>query len=160
MSHRHRRRVTPLSSPRLKRETAGFARAHVSSGCATAVNWVMVATLVPMAVHYLTAAAVGAVSGGVTDFMLKRHWAFHRVTRASMRREGSRYAIASSTSLLWNMAASHLMVGRLHLPAVPGVIAASVLVGIAWNYPMHRFFVFGHGHDADALETPDALIGR
>lgn len=132
--------------PRLRRETAGFARAHLASGCATAVNWALVAAMVPMAVHYLTAAAVGAVSGGVTDFLLKRHWAFDRVDRRSVRAEGARYAVASSTSLLWNMAAAQLFVGRLHLPAVPGVIAASVLVGVAWNYPMHRFFVFGHGH--------------
>jgi putative flippase GtrA len=158
MYRRRLARITPPSSPRLKRETAGFARAHLASGCATAVNWVLVAALVPFAVHYLAAAAIGAVSGGVTDFLLKRHWAFDRIARASIRREGSRYAVASSTSLLWNMAASHLMVGRLHLPAVPGVIAASVLVGIAWNYPMHRFFVFGHGHDTDDAHTDTPAI--
>jgi putative flippase GtrA len=147
-------RVTPFrGNAPLRRETAGFARAHMSSGAATFVNWVMVATLVPMAVHYLAAAAVGGISGGVTDFMLKRHWAFDRVDRRSARSEGARYALASSTSLLWNMAAAQLFVGRMHLPAVPGVIAASVLVGVAWNYPMHRFFVFGHGHqDANASE--------
>jgi putative flippase GtrA len=134
----------------LRRETAGFARAHLSSGAATFVNWAMVATLVPLTVHYLAAAAIGGISGGVTDFLLKRHWAFDRVDRRSARDEGTRYAVASSTSLLWNMAAAQLFVGRLHFPAVPGVIAASVLVGVAWNYPMHRFFVFGHGHQHDA----------
>jgi putative flippase GtrA len=159
MSRRRLHRVTPFrGNVPLRRETAGFARAHMSSGAATFVNWAMVATLVPMAVHYLTAAAIGGISGGVTDFLLKRHWAFDRVERRSARSEGARYAVASGTSLLWNMAAAQLFVGRLHLPAVPGVIAASVLVGVAWNYPMHRFFVFGHGHadtNADDQQSPD-----
>jgi hypothetical protein len=34
---------------------------------------------------------------------------------------------------------------------VPGVIAASLVVGFAWNYPLHRFYVFRHG-PALALE--------
>jgi putative flippase GtrA len=25
---------------------------------------------------------------------------------------------------------------------VPGVIAASIVVGVAWNYPLHRLYVF------------------
>jgi putative flippase GtrA len=149
-----------VRAPRRWREARGFARAHVASGCATAVNWALVTALVPLSAHYLTAAAIGAVSGGVTDFLLKRHWAFSRVARASVRREGGRYAVASGTSLLWNLAAAQLMVGRLHLPALPGVIAASVLVGVAWNYPMHRFFVFGHGHgheDLAGVESAEPL---
>jgi putative flippase GtrA len=25
---------------------------------------------------------------------------------------------------------------------VPGVITASLIIGLLWNYPVHRFFVF------------------
>ena len=59
-----------------------------------------------------------------------------------MGTEGLRYLLVSGASLGWNLLVSYLFVDGLGLPAVPGVIAASVVVGFVWNYPLHRLFVF------------------
>jgi len=119
-----------------------FLRANLSSVVATGVDWAIVTALVLMHLHYLGAAAAGAAAGGVTDFSLKRHWAFDREAKGRLRAELLRYLAISGTSLGWNLAAAWVLVGRLGAPPVPGVIAASALVGLAWNYPMHRWWVF------------------
>jgi putative flippase GtrA len=73
---------------------------------------------------------------------LKRHWAFDREAKGRLQAEGLRYLAASGASLGWNLGAAWALVGGLGAPPVPGVIAASVLVGLAWNYPVHRWWVF------------------
>jgi 2-hydroxy-3-keto-5-methylthiopentenyl-1-phosphate phosphatase len=123
-------------------ELGRFLRSNAASGAATALDWAVVTTLVAAGLHYLGAAAAGASAGAVTDFLLKRHWAFGRTSKGSTRQEGVRYLLVSASSLLWNLAVSWGLVDGLGLPAVPGVIAASIVVGVLWNYPLHRHFVF------------------
>lgn len=123
-------------------EAARFARANLSSGIASGTEWLLVTGLVVAGVHYLFAAAAGAATGAAIDFSLKRHWAFDRARREGVGREGARYLWVSAVSLALNLPASYAMVDGLGLPAVPGVIAASLLVGVAWNYPLHRWYVF------------------
>jgi putative flippase GtrA len=119
-----------------------FIRANLASTIATGLEWLLVTGLVVAGVHYLVAAAAGAVAGAVADFSLKRHWAFDRAHRAGVGREGARYLWVSAVSLALNLPVSYGLVDGLHVPAVPGVIGASILVGVAWNYPLHRWYVF------------------
>jgi len=101
-----------------------------------------VTALVLLGVHYLAGAAAGAAGGAATDFALKRHWAFDRHVKGAVHREGVRYLAAAVGSLGWNLLLSYALVDGLGLPPVPGVIAASVVVGFVWNYPLHRYYVF------------------
>jgi len=139
-------------SPRrgLAREALRFARANLSSAAATGLDWALVTGLVWAGAHYLVAAAAGALAGAVADFTLKRHWAFDRAAKGKARAEGLRYLLVSAASLAWNLAASWLLVSGLGLPPVPGVIAASAVVGVAWNYPLHRLYVFAPAPAAGA----------
>ena len=126
----------------LATEIGRFVRANLSSSVASGLEYLLVTGLVLAGVHYLAAATAGAVTGAVTDFSLKRHWAFHRAVKGTVQHEGLRYLAVSSASLAINLALSYGLVDGLLLPAVPGVIAASILVGLAWNYPLHRYYVF------------------
>jgi len=118
-----------------------FAKAQVSAGAATFVDWALLSATIAAGVHYLVAVAIGAVAGAVTDFSIKRHWVFE--ARAGMvGAQAWRYAAVSLLSLAWNELLSFAAVDGLGLPKIPGVIAASILVGAVWNYPMHRLFVF------------------
>lgn len=92
--------------------------------------------------NYLVSAGVGASLGALMDFALKRRWAFMRRGTGSLRAESMRYVMVSSLSLGWNLIMAYGLVHWLHVPPVPGVIAASVLVGTLWNYPLQRVFVF------------------
>ena len=135
-------------------EFGRFVRANLSSLTASGLEYVLVTGLVVVGVHYLYAATAGAVTGAITDFSLKRHWAFDRGSKASVRREAFRYLLVSGASLGWNLLGSWVLVDGLRLlPAVPGVIAASIVVGFVWNYPLHRWFVFRHAAPRAAGET-------
>jgi putative flippase GtrA len=123
-------------------EVTRFVRANASSLLATGLEWVLVTGLVTWHLHYLWATSIGAVAGAVTDFLIKRHWAFVRGRVGSIRGEAARYVGASALSLGWNILIAYGLVDGLHVAAVPGVIIASIIVGLAWNYPVHRHFVF------------------
>ena len=123
-------------------EMGRLVRANLSAVAATCLDWVLMTGLVWVGAHYLHAAAAGAAAGAITDFSLKRHWAFDRRGKAAAHAEGLRYLAVSGASLAWNLLASWALVDGLGLPPVPGVIAASVVVGLLWNYPLHRIYVF------------------
>jgi putative flippase GtrA len=139
-------------------EAARFVRANLSAAIASGLEWLLVTGLVVARVHYLVAAAAGAVTGALVDFSLKRHWAFDRAHRAGVGREGVRYLWVSAVSLAVNLPVAYGLVDGLGIPAVPGVIAASILVGVAWNYPLHRWYVFrgarGPGGSASPSRAP------
>jgi putative flippase GtrA len=132
-------------------EVRRFVRANLSSAIASGLEWLLVTGLVVAGLHYLVAAAAGAVTGAVTDFSLKRHWAFDRPRRAAIGHEGLRYLAVSAASLALNLPVAYALVDGLGIPAVPGVIAASVLVAVVWNYPLHRFYVFRGATRRDGL---------
>lgn len=136
------REITLTKPNSLGLEIQRFARANASTLLATAMEWGLVTVLVKSGGHYLVAAGVGAVLGAVTDFTLKRRWAFMRRGSRSLRIESLRYVLVSALSLGWNLLAAYGLVHWLRVPPIPGVIAASVLIGALWNYPLQRFFVF------------------
>jgi putative flippase GtrA len=131
-------------------EIGRFVRANLASTIASGLEWVLVTGLVLVRVHYLYATAAGALTGAVADFSLKRQWAFDRAEKGTVHQEALRYLAVSGTSLVLNLAAAYLLVEGLGLPSVPGVIAASLVVGFVWNYPLHRLYVFRHAAPSPA----------
>lgn len=138
--------MSPGTARSLAAEIGRFFRANLSSTIASGLEYVLVTALVLARLHYLTAAAAGAVTGALTDFTLKRHWAFDRAAKGAVHHEGMKYLVVSAASLALNLAAAYALVDRVRMPAVPGVIAASILVGFVWNYPLHRYYVFRPVH--------------
>lgn len=123
-------------------EIRRFVRANASTLLATGIEWALVTVLVRSNISYLIAAGVGALLGAVMDFSLKRRWAFIRRGAGSWQAESARYVLVSALSLGWNLLVAFVLVHVLHVAPIPGVIAASIVVGALWNYPMHRLFVF------------------
>jgi putative flippase GtrA len=141
-------------------EVGRFIRANLSSSAASLVDYVLVALLLLVRTHYLVAATVGALSGAVTDFSLKRHWAFDRTTKGAFHHEGLRYLLVSGASLLLNLVVAYALVDGLKVKALPGVVAASIVVGFLWNYPLHRLFVFRGGVAVGPGAKPRVLGGE
>lgn len=137
-------------------EIGRFVRANFSSTVASGLEYVLVTVLVLTRIHYLAAATVGAITGAITDFSLKRHWAFDRVSKGAVHHEGLRYLLVSAASLVLNLACAYAFVDGLAIPAVPGVIAASIVVGFVWNYPLHRCYVFRTAEAPTGAPPPPA----
>ena len=143
-----------LSGNRVAEEVGHFLRGNLASAVASGLEWVLVTVLVVSGMYYLAAAAIGAVTGAYTDFSLKRHWAFMRDAKGAVHVEGFRYLAAAACSLVLNLAVAYALVDGFGVPAVPGVIAASLIVGVVWNYPVHRRYVFPRVEDASRFAKP------
>ncbi len=123
------------------REVLRFIKAQLSSSVATGVDWALLVILIALGVHYLLAVVAGALAGAATDFSVKKWWVF-KSGGGRLHGQAARYVGVSAVSAGLNCLLAYGIVDGLRFPKTPGVIAASAAVGFAWNYPMHRFYVF------------------
>lgn len=127
-----------------------FSRATVTSIAATVVDFSMLYTLVEWGhVYYVVATACAAACGAVTNFALNRFWAFD-ARHHKIGHQGVRYAAVSAGSLLLNTGLVFCFTEFGGLRYLVSKAVASVTVGWAWNYPLHRYYVFpakAHKHD-------------
>ena len=126
------------------REGWHFAASQASAALASAVDVVVMEGLILFGAAYGWAILAGHVAGGVSDFATKRTLIF-RTGGERPWPQALRYLLAWTGSLLFNLALAHLLVGQLGLAPGVGVLAAAGLVGVAWNYPLHRLYVFRAG---------------
>ncbi len=106
--------------------------------------------------RYGVAAAVGAVLGGVTNFLLNRALVFPGRAHAPLK-QAALYALGSALTLAALEVVLFTLVGGLGLSEriawVPGKVLAFALV----SYPFQRFVVFaGHEktHEPQPIERP------
>ncbi len=129
------------ASDQTAREVLRFLKAQLSTGAATLAEWACLRALTATGVWYVVAAVSGALIGALLDFSIKKWWVFDG-TRQSAAAQGVRYTLVSGVSALLFGAAVYAFVDGLHLRMPVAVVAGSMFVGIFWNYPLHRFFVF------------------
>jgi len=87
------------------------------------------------------AAAVGATLGGVTNFILGRSWIFRSRSGAASW-QAARYAMVSGCSAAWNALGEHIVHDLGHVRYLVARAFVAFAVGVLWNFPMHRRFVF------------------
>ena len=119
-----------------------FSRSQLASLIATAVDFgTLVFSVEVLGLWYVTATALGAFVGAVTNFLIGRHWSF-MATHGHWRRQGFRYALVSFSSLFLNSTGVYLFTewGGFHYPVSKLIVA--LLVGVFFNFPLHRSYVF------------------
>jgi putative flippase GtrA len=120
-----------------------WIRHRASALIATGVDFAIMIGCVEI-LHFSPVAGTvaGALFGAITNFLLGRHWVFHRATSRVVG-QILRYALVSGISLGLNAAGEYLLVFR----AGVGYVLARAMVAFAvsnlWNYPLHKFLVFG-----------------
>ena len=85
----------------------------------------------------LTLRALGATS----NFFLGRTWVFRRRSESASG-QAFRYALVSAASAGWNSFGEHLVHDLAHVRYVLARAFVALAVGVLWNFPMHRHFVF------------------
>jgi putative flippase GtrA len=119
-----------------------WVRHHISSILATIGDYaVMIACVELIGMRPVPATALGALVGGVTNFILARFFAY-RATEAGVGGQTWRYALVSTGSLGLNAVGEHLFANILGLQYLLARVITSIIVSNAWNYPLQRFFVF------------------
>jgi len=119
-----------------------FARHQAGALFVTALDFAVMSALVRWAgLSAVLGTVFGAATGGVTNFVLGRRWIF-ATTEANAHGQAVRYAAVSLTSLLLNAAGEWIFHDGLGLQFQVARILVATIVSVAWNFPMHRTFVF------------------
>lgn len=118
-------------------------RSQIASLTATVVDFSCLIFLVEIGhVWYVAATATGAFLGAIVNFMLGRHWTFTADDDA-VRGQAIRYAAVSVMSLILNSLSVYLLTDYLDIHYAVSRVISAFLVGILFNFPLHRRFVFG-----------------
>jgi len=91
-------------------------------------------------VYYVLAVAFAAALGGVVNFILNRQWAFR--SNLHVGHEAFRYFLVSAGSLAWNTLLVWFFTEHLIAAYFLSKVMVVLMVGIIWNYPLHRYWVF------------------
>ena len=118
-----------------------FSQHQISAAAATAVDFaVMIVCKSGLGLTPAMATAIGSLFGAVISFTLGRRWVFQSA-HGDIRGQALRYAFVSTLSLIFNSRGEKLFVA-LGLNYILARVLLSVVVGMLWNFPMHRYFVF------------------
>jgi putative flippase GtrA len=132
----------------IRKEAAAAARAGVSSFVATLVDGALYQIVLAVTMQtsgakgsYPVAAAMGALAGGITNFMLNRFWAF-RSKEKGLAKQAAQYAAGSLTTLLVLEAVLFVLVEKIGIDARTAWLPAKAIAWAFFSYPYQRLVVF------------------
>ena len=118
-------------------------RSQIASLAATVVDFSSLIFLVEFGkVWYVAATATGAFAGAIVNFVLGRHWSF-KAEDDGIRGQAIRYAAVSIISLILNSLGVYLLTEYADIHYAISRAITAVSVGVLFNFPLHRRFVFG-----------------
>lgn len=119
-----------------------FTKSQVAAVIATTFDFVCLILLVELfAVWYVAATAIAAFVGAVINFLLGRHWSF-LASDDFWHKQAIRYFWVALGSLLLNTFGVYALTEALELQYIVSKTLTAIFVGIAFNYPLHRYYVF------------------
>ncbi len=126
------------------RLSAGLLSKHlVASLLATGVDFALMMLLVDLAgLGAEVATLAGALLGGITNFMLGRTWVYRAAGARAPAEQAARYAVVSAASAGLNALGEHVVLAWAGTHYAAARVVVSVLVSVAWGYPMQRYVVF------------------
>lgn len=119
-----------------------FIRAQLASVIATVFDFsTLVICVERLHFAYQYATAVGALLGAITNFLIGRYWSF-RVPQDSIRGQAWRYSLVAGSSLGLNVGGVIFFTEEMRLQYWQSKLVTSCLVGVFFNFTLHRLFVF------------------
>ncbi len=124
-----------------------LARHQLGALAATAVDFTVMIVCVRAGLRPTPATALGAACGAMTNFTLGRQWIFAAArgvvgAKGPLHRQAMRYVAVSLASLGWNTVGEFVVHEVAHVQYVVARVIVSGVVGVCWNYPLHRLWVF------------------
>ena len=122
-----------------------FFKAQASSFIATAVDFAVTVLLKEvLKFWYLLASFIGTFSGGVVNFLLGRKWVFES-TQGRAHIQFGKYLLVWIGNLILNAGGVFALTNYIGSSYIVSKIITSVLVGIFYNYLLHKRYVFKEG---------------
>jgi len=109
---------------------------------ATATDFTVLIGLTEMLnMWYLFSAIISAFLGGITGFVLERNWVFMKKD-GKLTVQSTRYLLIWMVSIVLNTGFLYLMVDLFGYQYIVSKVIVSVLVGIGFNFLMHKYYIF------------------
>ncbi|MBS1958215.1 MAG: GtrA family protein [Bdellovibrionales bacterium] len=119
-----------------------FSRSQLAALAATIVDFGTLTLWVEVGHQfYAYGVALGACMGAITNFLINRYWSFE-AHHAPIHGQAFRYALVSAGSLVLNTFGVYLITERFGLHYMISKVTIAFLIGIFYNYPLHRYFVY------------------
>ena len=124
-------------------------RSQIAAFAAAVVDWGVTIGAVELLHFYpVWGVGLGAFSGAVTNFFINRHWSFE-VGHHPVGKQAWRYAAVSIVSLFLNTYGVYFLMMHISINYIFSKAIISTIVAIFYNYPLHRYFVYGgHAHES------------
>ena len=120
-----------------------FFRSQIAASTAGVVDWgTMIGSVELLHFYYPVGVALGAFLGAVTNFYINRHWSFE-VGHHPIGKQAYRYAAVSAGSLFLNTFGVYFVTEHFGPNYIFSKLIISAAVAIFYNYPLHRYFVYG-----------------
>jgi putative flippase GtrA len=133
------RALTPKTRKGL---ASSFGRHQVGALLATGIDFGTMSALVSLfGLPAPLATAIGAALGGVSNFLLGRHWIFS-ADDGHAGDQAWRYVLVSATSLGLNAGGEYVLHDRLGIQYLLARVIVASIVSVGWNYPVQRSFVY------------------
>lgn len=125
-----------------------FLKAQATSLISTMIDYLVFGLLHEIfGVWYLIANIIGVTSGGVTNFLLGRYWAFSS-KEENIEGQALKFFIVWMGNLILNTGFVFGLTEMLgNKNAWISKIVVSVIIGIGYNYVLQKFFVFKKDND-------------
>jgi|HubBroStandDraft_2_1064218.scaffolds.fasta_scaffold355188_2 putative flippase GtrA len=124
---------------------ATLGRHQLGAAVATALDFATMILLVQgLGASPVLGTAVGASLGGIVNFVLGRAWVFRGQT-GRWTEQAVRYAVGSACGAGLNAFGEHLVNGVAHVHYVLARVMVSIVVSLAWSFPVQRRIVFRDG---------------
>ena len=121
-----------------------FVKAQTASLIATLTDYLITVVCKELLkLWYVEASVIGTLAGGVCHFLLGRHWVFGARHKSSSQ-QAYKYLLVWTGNLMLTTASVYLLTNYLNISYVISKVIASVVVGVGYNYVLHKKFVFKH----------------
>jgi putative flippase GtrA len=119
-----------------------LGRSQIASFSATTVDFaVFFLAMEGLGIWYVVSAALGALCGAIVNFTLNRNWSFE-AEEGRWGPQAMRYATVSGGSLCLNVLGVYAATEGLGIPPAASKVAISLAVGLLFNFPLQRRYVF------------------
>ena len=134
--------ISGKSKPRVPLITS-FLRYNVSAGMATATDFLTLLFFKEvLGVYYVLATFIGACCGATVAFFLGRNWTFLN-KEGKISSQGAKFIFVVCGSILLNTFGEYFFTDVLKIGHYMFArVVTAITVGLSYNFPMQRYFVF------------------
>lgn len=119
-----------------------FFRSQLSSFSATGVDFGSTIIFYEFfKTHYLLSVSFGMISGGVTNFLLNRYWAFEAAHK-NLQSQFIKYLLVWIGNYFLSISFVYLFTEMFYFNYLVSKIVVAISLGVSFNYILHKKFVF------------------